>query len=246
MSKQERLRRYLRDNGYTILEERLVYEEHRLYTLMRIGEGAYEGGDHLLWSDAMERDPLFPDYIRALRSRFQRQFDGSGSEELPDDGEDVLEDYDMVAPTGNFTNVLDIATEADGVTLYNNGHGYKNDTRYSSSSMSEVEAVGWDLTGYFSAKQGDVIRMKNVEFYDINDTGGEHKRNALWWFNEDLSHATQSAAELDDTFSPVFGENGDVIQFTIPSWGSTYKRFRICAKNITGASVITVNEAIDV
>ena len=81
MSKQERLRRYLRDNGYTILEERLVYEEHRLYTLMRIGEGAYEGGDHLLWSDAMERDPLFPDYIRALRSRFQRQFDGSGSEE---------------------------------------------------------------------------------------------------------------------------------------------------------------------
>lgn len=81
MSKQERLRRYLRDNGYTILEERLVYEEHRLYTLMRIGEGAYEGGDHLLWSDAMEQDPLFPDYIRALRSRFQRQFDGSGSEE---------------------------------------------------------------------------------------------------------------------------------------------------------------------
>ena len=81
MSKQERLRRYLRDNGYTIAEERLVYEEHRLYTLMRIEEGAYEGGDHLLWSKAMESDPLFSDYIRALRSRFQRQFDGSGSEE---------------------------------------------------------------------------------------------------------------------------------------------------------------------
>ena len=81
MSKQERLRRYLRDNGYTIAEERLVYEEHRLYTLMRIEEGAYEGGDHLLWSTAMESDPLFSDYIRALRSRFQRQFDGSGSEE---------------------------------------------------------------------------------------------------------------------------------------------------------------------
>lgn len=80
MSKQERLRKYLKENGYTVHEERLVYEEHRLYTLMRIGEGAYEGGDHYLWSAAMERDPLFPDYIRSLRSRYQRQFEGSGSD----------------------------------------------------------------------------------------------------------------------------------------------------------------------
>lgn len=158
----------------------------------------------------------------------------------------VDNDYDLIAPTGNFTNVIKTSTEADLSTIYNDGHGYKNDTRFSSSSMSDVEANGWDITGYFPAKQGDVIRMKNVEFYDINDTGGEHKRNALWWYNEDLSHATQSAAELDDTFSPVLGENGDVVQFTIPSWGSTYKYFRICAKNITGASIITVNEEIDV
>lgn len=155
-------------------------------------------------------------------------------------------DYNLTAPTGNFTNVIKISTEADLSTIYNDGHGYKNDTRFSSSSMSDVEANGWDITGYFPAKQGDVIRMKNVEFMDINDTGGEHKRNALWWYNEDLSHATQSAAELDDTFSPVFGENGDVVQFTIPNWGSTYVKFRICAKNITGASIITVNEEIDV
>lgn len=80
MSKQERLRKYLKENGYHIEEERLVFEDHRLYTIMRITGGTYEGPGHLMWSAAMEHDPLFPDYIRALTARFQRQFDGSGSE----------------------------------------------------------------------------------------------------------------------------------------------------------------------
>ena len=80
MTRQHRLRRYLRDNGYQIAEERLVYEDRRLYVLMRICEGQYEGGDHLLWSAAMERDPLFPDYIRMMCIKFQRRFDGSGSD----------------------------------------------------------------------------------------------------------------------------------------------------------------------
>lgn len=79
MSKQDRLRKYLKENGYRIEQERLVYEDHRLYTLIRACAGQYEGGDHLLWSAAMEGDPLFPDYIRMLRSRFARQFEGSGS-----------------------------------------------------------------------------------------------------------------------------------------------------------------------
>lgn len=80
MSKQERLRKYLKENGYHIEEERLVFEDHRLYTIMRIAGGSYEGPEHLMWSAAMERDPLFPEYIHALTARFQRQFDGSGSE----------------------------------------------------------------------------------------------------------------------------------------------------------------------
>ncbi|MBQ3091537.1 MAG: hypothetical protein IJC44_03295, partial [Clostridia bacterium] len=63
-----------------IAEERLVYEDRRLYVLMRICEGQYEGGDHLLWSAAMERDPLFPDYIRMMCIKFQRRYDGSGSD----------------------------------------------------------------------------------------------------------------------------------------------------------------------
>ncbi len=79
MTKQERLRKYLKENGYRIEQERLVYEDRRLYTLIRACAGQYEGDDHLMWSAAMERDPLFPDYIRMLRGRFERQFEGSGS-----------------------------------------------------------------------------------------------------------------------------------------------------------------------
>lgn len=80
MTKQERLRRWLAQNGFRICEERLVYEDRRLYTLMRVAPGSYEGGEHMLFSAAMERDPLFPDYIRMMRVKLQRRYAGSGSD----------------------------------------------------------------------------------------------------------------------------------------------------------------------
>ncbi|MBE6993870.1 MAG: SAM-dependent methyltransferase [Ruminococcaceae bacterium] len=73
MTKQERLRRWLADHGYNIAEERLVYEDRRLYCAMRIVPGAYEGEDHMVFSRAMERDPLFPDYLRMFIRKYRKR-----------------------------------------------------------------------------------------------------------------------------------------------------------------------------
>ncbi|MEA4920945.1 MAG: class I SAM-dependent methyltransferase [Clostridiaceae bacterium] len=78
MTKQHRLRRFLSENGYNIFEERLIYEDRRLYTLMRIGRGEYRGESHMLYSEAMESDRLFPDYIKMMHSKYQKRYSGNG------------------------------------------------------------------------------------------------------------------------------------------------------------------------
>lgn len=170
------------------------------------------------------------------------QLDGSGSE--------VVTDYDYVAPTGNFTNVIKTSTETDLVTPYNEGHGYKNDYRYSSSSMSETGATGWDITGLFPLKIGDTLRFHNVEFMDLDNTGGTNKRNAIWLFSSDLTKCTQTDHYTPDNlpadvWNAEYNDKGDIVKMTVPmSYGATYAYARVVAKNLTGASVITVNEEI--
>lgn len=78
MTKQHRLRSFLSKNGYNIFEERLTYEDRRMYTLMRIGRGEYHGEPHMLFSEAMEKDRLFPDYIRMLHRKYQKRYSGNG------------------------------------------------------------------------------------------------------------------------------------------------------------------------
>ena len=187
--------------------------------------------------------------------------DGSGSTEEPDTGGDnegtepEASDYDLVAPTGPFTNILDVATEAGGATIYNDGNGYKNDTRYSTSSSAFVNCPGWDITGYFPCKVGDVIRFYNVEYMDMNNTGGEYKRNRVMFWDSNYNYLSATdVATLENkgtsavaSMELVYGDNGDVIQLTIPtSYGSNVAYATVTAKNITGASIITVNEEINV
>lgn len=180
------------------------------------------------------------------------QLDGSGSEVAPDEPES---DYDLVAPTGNFKNWLDYATEADGVTLYNGGHGYKNDIRLSTQSYEETAISGCDTTGFFPAKIGDVIRLHNVTLLNSDDNFASTGRAAVFCYDSSYNPIQSSQgfapdSTTQDAWSPiVYGDNGDIVQFTIPrSWGTAagVAYIRLVAKNITGASIITVNEEINI
>lgn len=176
------------------------------------------------------------------------QLDGSGSEDVPSEPEEEP-DYNMIAPTGDFTNAIDNALDADK-SIYNGGNGYLNDARFSTSSNAVVAAAGWDLTGFIAAKTGDTLRFHGLEYMDLEDTGGATKRNALMFFDENFGYldgtANWTPTSLPSTaWSPEYGENGDVIKLTIPkTYNSSTAYIRVCAKNITGASIITVNEEI--
>jgi hypothetical protein len=149
-----------------------------------------------------------------------------------------------------YTNVLKTAIDTNG-SLYNGGKGYKDNYRLSSSSLpvSEKSATGWDITGYIRVKPGDIIRMKNITFYDIDNTGGTYKRTGIYGFNSSYSYVTEvSGLSLSSPLSwnVVTGTNGDVIQFTMTNaWAIGNGGYiRICAKDINDNSIITVNEEI--
>ncbi len=154
-----------------------------------------------------------------------------------------------------FTNMLRIATNEDG-SLYNGGYGYKENTRYSSSSGSEVHAEGWDRSGIFPAKAGDVVRFYDMDFLDVDGSGGEWPRNSIEGYNEDYSYITSVTGESldasgDETWALVRDADRDIIQFTmVSSWnsvadGDIVAKLRVNARNIDAFSIITVNEVIN-
>lgn len=148
-----------------------------------------------------------------------------------------------------YTNVLKIATDKDG-SLYNGGKGYKDGYRYSTSGDSESAQTGWDITGYISCTAGDVIRMKNVTFMDINSETTGTQRCSVHMFRSDKSYYTSSntftPSELPgSTWSPVYNDDGDLVQFTLPSsYGGNVAFIRMVGHDFNENSIITVNEEI--
>ncbi|MBE5798366.1 MAG: hypothetical protein E7321_00235 [Clostridiales bacterium] len=152
-----------------------------------------------------------------------------------------------------YTNWLKKSLTLDGTAIfgddYNNDgvpDGYKINTRTSSSG--DTAATGWCVTGLIPAKTGDIIRFKNMEYYDISGDGGSTPRTTFFVYSstfQKLINASHNPANPPaDVFNPVYGDNGDVIQLTAPSgWGS-YDYIRICCGDLNESSIITVNEPI--
>jgi len=177
------------------------------------------------------------------------KLDGSGSESSGgNSGEDSGEEETPV----NYTNMLDVATDTDG-SLYNGGTGYKANTRISTSSgVVEKTESPWCVTGYFPVKRGDVVRLKNITFYEPDNTSA-YPRTGVYGFDSSYSLVTETSTmshsnPLSATWNVVTDANGQVTQFTIPSsWDSESEvvLLRLCVYEINDTSVITVNEEIE-
>ena len=61
-----------------------------------------------------------------------------------------------------YKNWVKYSTEADGITIYNGGLGYKDRLRVRSGGQ-EAENNGSSCTGYILAKGGDTIRLSGYE-----------------------------------------------------------------------------------
>ena len=153
--------------------------------------------------------------------------------------------------TTAYTNQLDVATDTDG-SLYNGGTGYKANTRISTSSgVVEKTESPWCVTGYFPVKRGDVVRLKNITFYEPNNTSS-YPRTGIYGFDSSYNLVVETSTmslsnPLSDTWNVVTDANGQVTQFTIPSsWDSESEvaLLRLCVYNINEDSIITVNQEI--
>lgn len=149
-----------------------------------------------------------------------------------------------VADVG-YTNVLRTCLGTDGLP-YNGGYGYKENTRVSNSDGAEKSAAGWDCTGAIPIARGDIVRLRDMAYYDLDGSGGSVDRTCVIGFLSDFSSFTVSSIPLSDAWNPVHGTDGNLAQFTmVSSWNSGITSIRITARNIDAFSVITVNEEID-
>jgi hypothetical protein len=153
-------------------------------------------------------------------------------------------------PPTSYTNVLPLATAADG-SIYN-GTGYKSTTRLSVSSgdFAEKTETGWCTSGIIPANKGDTIRLKNCKFAVKNTVGGSHRAGIYGVAaNGSYSGYMMSMASLatgGSSSSPVFDtDNDNIVQFKVPNNLGDIMGIRIVAQEFTVNSIITVNEEID-
>lgn len=151
---------------------------------------------------------------------------------------------------------IHLPTETVGVPLHTrtssavhnnvlNTVGYLENTRFSTSAQENVTSHEWDMTGYIPARVGDVISLKNVTWAPSKENGA---KGGIYWFTEDkafTTHRSTTTAEDLAKWNPVFDENGNVIQITLPSGVQSSTRYvLIVCQDIGKDSVITVNEEI--
>lgn len=148
-----------------------------------------------------------------------------------------------------YTNWAKKATESDGVTIYNNGKGYKENYRINSSG-TETAAENWTVTGFIPIKKGDIIRFKNCYVYNMTGITTTNRMHFTFYDGTfakvEESSTYQVGSPPSSAWSPVHGDNGDLIQVKIPtSYSKTFAYMRITMDEINENSIITVNEEID-
>lgn len=147
-----------------------------------------------------------------------------------------------------YTNWAKKATESDGVTIYN-GKGYKENYRVNSSG-TETAAENWTITGFIPVKKGDIVRFKNCYVYNMTGITTANRMHFTFYdgtFTKvEESTTYQVGSPPSSAWSPVHGDNGDLIQVKIPtSYSKTFAYMRITLDEINEDSIITVNEEID-
>lgn len=124
--------------------------------------------------------------------------------------------------------------------------GYEKDQEYSTSSFNQrPSSGGFDLTGFIPLTDGDTFYLKNF----VMPNGHTTWRNCgVYLFNSDKSWKGNFTMSTSDTtgatFKPIYGDDGNLIQFTVPS-GMTGCYMRINCTQIDDTSILTRNEPIE-
>lgn len=162
-------------------------------------------------------------------------------------GVDRVFDYTVIDPSApSYTNLLPSATDTDG-SIYN-GVGWEKGYRLGSDGAPTGQNDSY-LTGFIPVKFGDVVHLKNVKWQNGVTTGLNSGNQRASFYDANKVHLGQTnAIGLGGMLSGVKDENGIWTQFTVKNWtgvdlGSA-AYFRLNCAEISGDSIITVNEEI--
>lgn len=107
----------------------------------------------------------------------------------------------------NMKNWVKFSTEADGVTIYNGGLGYKNGYRIRSGG-AETSQADASCTGFIPLKAGDVVRMSGYDAFFFS------AQNAINVYNADKENIGQAVANVPSNGYGIFGSGA-----SYPSYG---------------------------
>lgn len=162
-------------------------------------------------------------------------------------GVDRVFDYTVIDPSApSYTNLLPSAIDTDG-SIYN-GVGWEKGYRLGSDGAPSGQNDSY-LTGFIPVKFGDVVHLKNVKWQNGVTTGLNSGNQRVAFYDANKVHLGQAGAiGLGGMLSGVKDENGIWTQFTVKNWtgvdlGSA-AYFRLNCAEISGDSIITVNEEI--
>ena len=162
-------------------------------------------------------------------------------------GIDRVFDYTVIDPSApSYTNLLPSATDTDG-SIYN-GVGWEKGYRLGSDGAPTGQNDSY-LTGFIPVKFGDVVHLKNVKWQNGVTTGLNSGNQRVSFYSADKVHLGQTnAIGLGGTLSGVKDDNNIWTQFTVKNFsGVTLDNaayFRLNCAEISGDSIITVNEEI--
>lgn len=163
-------------------------------------------------------------------------------------------DGTIIEPSGGYTNQISKSTDASG-NLYNNGQGWKADTRLNSSG-NEVGAVGIEVTGFIPMTKGDVLRFANMKActsYSANASSNSSQYIAFYDSSKSLLRSYKTSDifgtgnqsgyyQYDDSGYLTYYDSSNLKGYMSNADSVAY--FRISAEEITSNSIITVNEEI--
>lgn len=156
-------------------------------------------------------------------------------------------DYTVIDPSApSYTNLLPSATDTDG-SIYN-GVGWEKGYRLGSDGAPTGQNDSY-LTGFIPVKFGDVVHLKNVKWQNGVTTGLNSGNQRVSFYDANKIHLGQTnAIGLGGTLSGVKDDNNIWTQFTVKNFsGVTLDNaayFRLNCAEISGDSIITVNEEI--
>lgn len=162
-------------------------------------------------------------------------------------GIDRVFNYTVIDPSApSYTNLLPSATDTDG-SIYN-GVGWEKGYRLGSDGAPSVQNDSY-LTGFIPVKFGDVVHLKNVKWQNGVTTGLNSGNQRVAFYDANKVHLGQTnAIGLGGTLSGVKDDNNIWTQFTVKNWSGvdigSAAYFRLNCAEISGDSIITVNEEI--